>query len=59
VKADGAGCDERIARYERHLHTLLTSTLHELESLQARPDGKAVTPPIVADLNVTVDARTG
>jgi len=50
------GRDERIARYERHLHTLLTSTLHELERLQARREGEAVPPPAVADVNVTVDA---
>jgi hypothetical protein len=49
------GRDERIAKYERHLHTLLTSTLHELERLQARRDGEAVPPPLVADVNVTVD----
>jgi hypothetical protein len=55
----GGGCDERIAKYERHLHTLLTATLHELERLQARRDGESVAPPVVADLNVTVDARTG
>lgn len=51
----GDGRDERIAKYERHLHGLLTSTLHELERLQARRDGQAVPPPAVADLNVTID----
>lgn len=51
----GDGRDERIAKYERHLHNLLTSTLHELERLQARREGQAVPPPVVADLNVTVD----
>ena len=50
------GRDERIAKYERHLHNLLTSTLHELERLQARRDGEAVPPPAVADVNVTVEA---
>jgi hypothetical protein len=30
------GREERIAKYECHLHSLLTSTLHELEWLQAR-----------------------
>lgn len=52
----GDGRDERIAKYERHLHTLLTSTLHELERLQARREGEAVPPPAVAELTVTVDA---
>jgi hypothetical protein len=52
----GDGRDERIAKYERHLHNLLTSTLHELERLQARREGEAVPPPAVADLNVTIDA---
>ncbi|HVL12261.1 MAG TPA: hypothetical protein VM529_06835 [Gemmata sp.] len=52
----GDGRDERIARYERHLHTLLTSTLHELERLQARSEGRVVPPPAVADLNVAVIA---
>jgi hypothetical protein len=55
----GDGRDERIAKYERHLHSLLTSTLHELERLQARRDGHAITPPAVADVNVTVDAGLG
>lgn len=53
------GSDERIAKYGRHLHNLLTSTLHELERLQARRDGQTVPPPAVADLNVTVDTGTG
>jgi hypothetical protein len=52
----GDGRDERIAKYERHLHSLLTSTLHELERLQARREGEAVPPPAVADVNVTIDS---
>ncbi len=55
----GDGRDDRIAKYERHLHSLLTSTLHELERLQARRDGDAVPPPAVVDVNVTVDTRPG
>jgi hypothetical protein len=55
----GDGRDERIAKYERHLHNLLTSTLHELERLQARREGDAVPPPAVADVTVTVDAGAG
>ena len=51
------GRDERIAKYERHLHSLLTSTLHELERLQARREGESVPPPAVADVNMTVDVR--
>jgi hypothetical protein len=51
-----SGGDERIAKYERHLHNLLTSTLHELERLQARREGEAVPPPVVADVNVTVES---
>jgi hypothetical protein len=51
----GDGRDERIAKYERHLHNLLTSTLHELERLQARREGEAVSPPAVADVSVTID----
>jgi hypothetical protein len=53
------GRDERIAKYERHLHNLFTSTLHELERLQARREGQAVPPPAVADLNLTLDTGTG
>jgi hypothetical protein len=53
------GRDERIAKYERHLHSLLTSTLHELERLQARRAGEAVPPPAVADLTVTVETGSG
>src|SRR5262249_51881438 len=48
------GREERIAKYERHLHNLLTSTLHELERLQARRKGEAVPPPALADVNVIV-----
>jgi hypothetical protein len=55
----GDGRDERIAKYQRHLHSLLTSTLHELERLQARRGGEAVPPPAVADVNVTVEAAPG
>jgi hypothetical protein len=55
----GDGRDERIAKYERHLHSLLTSTLHELERLQARRQGEDVPPPTMADVNVTVDTRSG
>jgi hypothetical protein len=55
----GDGRDERIAKYERHLHSLLTSTLHELERLQARREGESVPPPVVADVNVTVDDGPG
>jgi hypothetical protein len=54
LPADGR--EERIAKYERHLHSLLTSTLHELERLQARREGEPVPPPVVADVNVTVEA---
>jgi hypothetical protein len=55
----GDGRDERIARYERHLHNLLTSTLHELERLQARREDEPVSPPAVADLNVTLNTGSG
>jgi hypothetical protein len=53
------GREERITRYERHLHNLLSSTLHELERLQARRSGESVPPPAVADVNVTVVAEPG
>lgn len=52
----GDGRDQRIAKYERHLHNLFTSTLHELERLQARRGGETVAPPAVADVNVSTDA---
>jgi hypothetical protein len=55
----GDGRDERIAKYERHLHNLLTSTLHELERLQARREGEPMLPPAVADVTVTLDAGAG
>jgi hypothetical protein len=53
------GREERIAKYERHLHNLLTSTLHELERLQARREGEAVPPPVVADINVNIENAAG
>lgn len=57
LPADGR--DERLAKYERHLHGLLTSTLHELERLQARRGGEPVAPPAVADVTVTLDTGAG
>ena len=45
---------DRVIKYERHLHSLLTSTLHELERLQARRAGKPVVPAIVADIQLHV-----
>jgi hypothetical protein len=52
----GDGRDERIAKYERHPHDLLTSTLHERERLRTCHGGEHVPPP-VADVNVTADER--
>jgi hypothetical protein len=48
--------DQPIVKCERHLHNLLTATLHELERLQARRAGDAVVPPAMADVNLTVHA---
>lgn len=45
---------EKVMKYEKHLHSQLTSTLHELERLQARRGGMPVLPPVVADLHVSV-----
>jgi hypothetical protein len=53
-----SGGDERVVKYERHLHNLLTSTLHELERLQARREGELIPPPAVADVNVTVESAS-
>lgn len=50
---------ERISKYEKHLHNTLTSTLHELERLQARRGGAFVPPPMVADVQVTVTHEHG
>ncbi len=44
---------ERLMKYEKHLHAILISTMHELERLQARRGGAAVLPPVVADLHIT------
>jgi hypothetical protein len=52
-----AGAMEQIVKYEKHLHSLLTSTLHELERLQARRGGAFVPPPAVADLHVIVNGE--
>ncbi len=46
---------DRIIKYEKHLHAQLTSTLHELERLQARRGGVFVPPPAVADLHVIMN----
>jgi len=56
VLLPAGGRDERITKYERHLHNLLTSTLHELERQQARRVGESVVPAVVAEVNVTVDS---
>jgi hypothetical protein len=50
---------ERVMKYEKHLHGLLTSTLHELERLQARRGGMPVIPPVVADIQVTGSVGEG
>ncbi|HYH64768.1 MAG TPA: hypothetical protein VD866_08760 [Urbifossiella sp.] len=48
------GVADRVMKYEKHLHGLVMSTLHELERLKSRRAGRFVPPPMVADLNVTV-----
>lgn len=50
---------ERVVKYEKHLHATLTSTLNQLERLQAHRVGAAVVPPVVADLQVTVNHEIG
>jgi hypothetical protein len=49
---------ERVMRYERHLHSQLTSTLHELERLQARRGASMIPPPAAADFQLTVTRGT-
>jgi hypothetical protein len=46
---------DRVSKYEKHLHSVLTSTLHELERLQARRGGASVPLPVVADVQLTVN----
>ena len=53
------GVAERVMKYEKHLHGMLTSTMHELERMQVRRVGGAVLTPAVADVNVTVAAKPG
>ena len=48
---------ERVMKYEKHLHGMLTSTLHELERMQVRRGGGMVVPPAVADVQVTVATK--
>jgi hypothetical protein len=43
---------ERVMKCEKHLHGQLTSTLHELERLQARRGGLVLIPPLTADIRV-------
>ena len=43
---------DRVIKYERHLHSLLTSTLHEVERMQAHRAGKPVVPALVADIQL-------
>ena len=52
------GVAERVMKYEKHLHGMLTSTMHELERMQVRRGGGGVVPPAVADVNVTVTGGT-
>ncbi len=49
----GNGVDERVVRYESHLGKQLSTTLHELERLQALRAGRAVAPPVAVDVTVT------
>lgn len=46
---------KRVMKYEKNLHPQLTSTLHELERLQARRGGLSVPPPAAADLFINVE----
>lgn len=50
-----AGATDQLIKYEKHLHAQLTSTLHELERMQARRGGVFIPPPAVADLHVLVN----
>jgi len=53
---DSARIKEAIQKAERHLQSMFTSTLHELERLQARRVGKYVPVPVVADVQVTLNS---
>ena len=44
---------EPTVRYESHLWKLLTTTLHELERLQALRVGRGVVPPLAVDVTVS------
>jgi hypothetical protein len=46
---------ERILRLEAQLEKGFFRLLHELERLQARRQGQGVTPPMVMDVNVSID----
>ena len=52
------GVTERVIKYEKHLHGMLTSTMHELERMQVRRGGGMVIPPAVADIHVTLAAES-
>jgi hypothetical protein len=45
---------DRVIKYEKHLHGLMMSTLHQLERLQSGRGGLPVLPPMVADVDATL-----
>lgn len=55
----GGGVDERVIRYESHLGKQLSTTLHELERLQALRAGRAVSPPVAVEATVNTDPAGG
>lgn len=51
---DGHNTD-RLLRLEAQMERGFFRILHELERLQARRQGQGVTPPMVVDVNVSID----
>jgi hypothetical protein len=52
--ADGHNT-ERLLRFEAQMEKGFFRLLHELERLQARRQGQGVTPPLMVDVNVSMD----
>jgi len=49
---------DRIHKAERHLQSMFTSTLHDLERLQRRRAGEQVMPPVVADCQIVISSES-
>lgn len=58
MRADLAGANilSKFHRYEAHIDRMLYRALHELERLQAKRRGQAVSAPVTIDVSLNADS---